>query len=45
MECIKKCLLSIFAKKKKRAATRSIKIDKLEFKSFKLEGFEFKSKC
>ena len=45
MKCIKKCFLSIFNKKKKRAATRSIKIDKLEFKSFKLEGFEFKSKC
>lgn len=45
MKLIKKYLLSIFDKKKKRGATRSIKIDKLEFKSFKLEGFEFKSKC
>ncbi len=45
MKYIKKCFLSIFTKKKKRAATRSIKVDKLEFKSFKLEGFEFKSKC
>ncbi|MDB8575345.1 hypothetical protein GMA92_10925 [Turicibacter sanguinis] len=35
---------SIFKQKKKRAGTRYFKVDKLEFKSFKIEGLEYKSK-
>lgn len=43
-ELVIEWIKDVFQQKKKRAGTRFLKIDKLEFKSFKIEGFEYKSK-